>query len=95
MKPTGSRLQKVFLGGADAAAARSILRNQARAPLARAPKGVRRVGVTTFLTGLRQNTPFSPPYRPSPAGKARVRSQRALSLGRVCHRSRFLPPPAL
>lgn len=86
MRPT-SGLQKIFLGGADAAAARAILRNQARAPLAKPPKGVRRVGVTTFLAGLRRNTPFSPPYRPSPAGKTRVRAQRALSLGRVCHRS--------
>lgn len=88
MKPSAT-LQKLFLGGSDAASARAILRKQARLPLAKPPKGVRRVGVTTFLAGLRQNVPFSPKYRASPAGKARVRSQRALSLGRVCHRSEF------
>jgi hypothetical protein len=91
MKPNAA-LQKLFLGGSDAASARAILRKQARLPLAKPPKGVRRVGVTTFLAGLRQNVPFSPKYRASPAGKARVRSQRALSLGRVCHRSAFLFP---
>ena len=74
-------LQRIRLGGHDAEAVRSVVRTQTHRATLPAARGVKRVGITTFISAtLRENIPFSPRRRPGFRGG--VKSREALSRGR-------------
>lgn len=78
-------LRRVHLGGQDAEMIRSMVRNKTRGATLPAEKGVRRVGITTFIGAtLRDNVPYSPRRRAG--SRAECRSGEALKRGRRCHR---------
>lgn len=78
-------LRRVRLGGLDAEAARQVIKHQTHGATLSASRGVKRVGITTFLGAtLRENIPFSPRRRPG--SHKRVSSREALRRGRQCHR---------